>query len=74
MDTLLPLDATTGKSAKKQRQIEKEQQTDRTTRMLLAVLLLFLITEFPQAILGLLSVLIGEQFDMQCYRPLGNLA
>lgn len=72
LDTLLPLDPSSEKTAKKQRQIEKEQQTDRTTRMLLAVLLLFLITEFPQAILGLLSVLIGEEFDKQCYRPLGN--
>lgn len=73
LDTLLPLDPKSETSAKKQRQIEKEQQTDRTTRMLLAVLLLFLITEFPQAILGLLSVLIGEQFETQCYRTLGNL-
>ncbi|KAF5307925.1 hypothetical protein FQR65_LT06492 [Abscondita terminalis] len=51
----------------------KEQQTDRTTRMLLAVLFLFLITEFPQAILGLLSVSIGSQFEKQCYNPLGDL-
>ncbi|KAF5272251.1 hypothetical protein FQA39_LY01333 [Lamprigera yunnana] len=50
----------------------KEQQTDRTTRMLLAVLFLFLITEFPQAILGLLSVSIGPQFERQCYNPLGK--
>lgn len=72
LDTVLPLDPTSEKTVKKQRQIEKEQQTDRTTRMLLAVLLLFLITEFPQAILGLLSVLIGEEFEKQCYRPLGK--
>ncbi|KAB0795454.1 hypothetical protein PPYR_12293 [Photinus pyralis] len=51
----------------------KEQQTDRTTRMLLAVLFLFLITEFPQAILGLLSVSIGSKFERQCYNPLGDL-
>ena len=29
-----------------------ERRTDRTTRMLVAVLLLFLLTEFPQGILG----------------------
>lgn len=29
-----------------------ERRTDRTTKMLLAVLLLFLLTEFPQGILG----------------------
>lgn len=49
-----------------------EQQTDRTTRMLLAVLLLFLMTEFPQAILGLLSVTLGEEFEKECYIPLGE--
>ena len=32
---------------------DKEKQTDRTTRMLIAVLILFLITEFPQAVLGI---------------------
>ncbi|XP_063227091.1 G-protein coupled receptor dmsr-1-like [Bacillus rossius redtenbacheri] len=51
----------------------KERQTDRTTRMLLAVLLLFLITEFPQGILGLLSVFLGEAFFSSCYVPLGEL-
>lgn len=52
--------------------MEKEKQTDRTTRMLLAVLLLFLITEFPQGILGLLSVLLGPPFFLQCYIKLGK--
>lgn len=52
--------------------LEKEKQTDRTTRMLLAVLLLFLITEFPQSILGLLSVILGPPFLMQCYLKLGK--
>lgn len=52
--------------------LEKEKQTDRTTRMLLAVLLLFLITEFPQGILGLLSVLLGRAFYLQCYLKLGK--
>lgn len=52
--------------------LEKEKQTDRTTRMLLAVLLLFLITEFPQGILGLLSVVLGKQFYYECYLKLGK--
>lgn len=52
--------------------LEKEKQTDRTTRMLLAVLLLFLITEFPQGILGLLSALLGQAFYGQCYLKLGK--
>lgn len=49
-----------------------EQQADRTTKMLLAVLLLFLITELPQAILGILSAIIGETFERECYRTLGK--
>ncbi|XP_055603205.1 G-protein coupled receptor dmsr-1-like [Uranotaenia lowii] len=52
---------------------DKEKQTDRTTRMLLAVLLLFLITEFPQGILGLLSALLGKHFFYNCYLKLGDV-
>lgn len=52
--------------------LEKEKQTDRTTRMLLAVLLLFLITEFPQGIMGLLNALLGDAFFLQCYLKLSE--
>lgn len=52
--------------------LEKEKQTDRTTRMLLAVLLLFLITEFPQGILGVMGVMLGQTFMLQCYFKLGK--
>ena len=55
------------------RVMEKERQTDRTTRMLLAVLLLFLLTEFPQGILGLLSVWLGDKFFENCYQKLGEV-
>jgi hypothetical protein len=41
--------------------------------MLLAVLLLFLGTEFPQGILGLLSGLLDESFFRTCYLPLGDI-
>jgi len=65
-----------GKSTERPRKnsktLEKEKQTDRTTRMLLAVLLLFLITEFPQGILGLLNVLLGDAFFLQCYLRLSK--
>lgn len=54
------------------KQIDKEKQTDRTTRMLLAVLILFLVTEFPQGILGLLSAILGNGFYMGCYHKLGE--
>jgi hypothetical protein len=53
--------------------LEKQRQTDRTTRMLLAVLLLFLLTEFPQGILGLLSVWFGDTFFKSCYQKLGEV-
>lgn len=51
----------------------KKKQSDRTTKMLLTVLLLFLITEFPQAIMGFLMALKGDDFLNQCYIPLGEL-
>lgn len=53
--------------------LEKEKQTDRTTRMLLAVLLLFLITEVPQGIMGLLSASLHDTFFKNCYSKLGEL-
>lgn len=61
------------KSTRSSRVLDKERQTDRTTRMLLAVLLLFLLTEFPQGILGLLSVWFGDNFFKNCYQKLGEV-
>lgn len=61
------------KPQKSMKTLDKEKQTDRTTRMLLAVLLLFLTTEFPQGILGLLSATMGPKFFMECYLKLGEL-
>ncbi|CAF4920664.1 unnamed protein product [Pieris macdunnoughi] len=50
-----------------------ERRTDRTTKMLVAVLLLFLLTEFPQGILGLMSGALGRCFFKQCYDLFGEL-
>ena len=50
-----------------------EKCMDRTTRMLVAVLLLFLITEFPQGILGLLSGILGRCFFRTCYHLFGEV-
>lgn len=61
-----------GDVRKHNKTMEKEKQTDRTTRMLLAVLLLFLITELPQGILGLLCVILGKRFMIECYLKLGK--
>lgn len=73
MQTLVNGKAVEGQTNRRNtKSLEKEKQTDRTTRMLLAVLLLFLITEFPQGILGLLSVLLGNNFYLQCYLKLGK--
>ena len=52
---------------------KSEKRTDRTTKMLVAVLLLFLITEFPQGILGLLSMILGRCFFRTCYYLFGEV-
>lgn len=72
METLVNGKVVTEKPQKNSKALEKEKQTDRTTRMLLAVLLLFLTTEFPQGILGLLSAMLGTTFFMECYLKLGK--
>lgn len=52
---------------------KKHRRIDRTTNILIAVLTLFIITELPQGILGLLSVIFGKQFFKTCYVSLGDL-
>lgn len=50
-----------------------DKRTDRTTRMLVVVLLLFLMTEIPQGVLGLLSAVLGNCFFRYCYHKLGEV-
>ncbi|XP_072757084.1 G-protein coupled receptor dmsr-1 [Anoplolepis gracilipes] len=52
---------------------KSDRRTDRTTRMLVAVLLLFLITEIPQGVLGLLSAALGDCFFRNCYHKFGEV-
>ncbi|XP_043679184.1 G-protein coupled receptor dmsr-1-like [Vespula pensylvanica] len=52
---------------------KNEKHADRTTRMLVAVLLLFLITEIPQGVLGLLSGILGDCFFRNCYHNFGEI-
>lgn len=52
--------------------MRKKKQADRTTKMLIAVLLLFLITEFPQGIMGLFSALLHKDFYRYCYQKMGK--
>ncbi|GFW90477.1 sex peptide receptor [Trichonephila clavipes] len=61
----------------KRRQILKgtadaDKNHDRTTRMLLAVLLLFLLTEFPSGLLALLSGILGTDFFNNVYVNFGD--
>lgn len=48
-------------------------QSDRTTKMLLAILLLYLLTEAPNGIISLLVGLLGEDFQNNVYLPLGEI-
>lgn len=48
-------------------------QSDRTTRMLLSILLLFLATEFPTGFIALLSGIFGDSFFHAVYYPLGDI-
>lgn len=49
------------------------RRADRTTMLLVAVLLLFLFTEFPQGILGLLSGILEKCFFTRCYNSFGEM-
>ncbi|XP_065319682.1 uncharacterized protein LOC135927551 isoform X2 [Gordionus sp. m RMFG-2023] len=50
-------------------------KTDKTSQLLLTVLLCFLITEFPSGFLALLCIenLMGQPFFLRIYSPLGDL-
>ena len=65
-----------------------KRNVDRKTRLLVVILVLFIIAEFPpvrmlsslaritfsslQGMLGLLSAVLGKQFFLDCYNPLGR--
>ncbi|XP_049831243.1 G-protein coupled receptor dmsr-1-like [Schistocerca gregaria] len=51
----------------------RSRRAQRTTRMLVAVLLLFLATEVPSGVLGLLSVLLRPCFFLNCYKLFGEV-
>jgi hypothetical protein len=50
-----------------------QQSSDRTTKMLIAVLIMFLVCEFPSGILALLSGLLGKVFFRNVYNHFGDL-
>ena len=51
----------------------RDRKTNRTTRMLLVVVALFLVTEFPQGIINLLSGVLVPQFVEEVYMMLGDV-
>ena len=53
--------------------VSNSQHCDRTTRMLLAILLMFLITEFPSGLVALLSGILGDSFQLNVYHKLGEM-
>uniref|UniRef100_T1IKP2 G-protein coupled receptors family 1 profile domain-containing protein n=1 Tax=Strigamia maritima TaxID=126957 RepID=T1IKP2_STRMM len=53
-----------------QRSLNEENEKrvmDKTTRMLLGVLVLFIVTEFPVGILALMTAVLGDEFYGTCY-------
>ncbi|CAH1803141.1 unnamed protein product [Owenia fusiformis] len=60
------------KSVKPDDDNRRDRKTNRTTRMLLAVVILFLITEMPQGILMFLTGVLDTHFFKEIYDPLGD--
>ena len=50
-----------------------QQSGDRTTKMLIAILIMFLVCEFPSGILALLSGIFGKLFFNNVYNKFGDL-
>ncbi|KYB26684.1 hypothetical protein TcasGA2_TC031190 [Tribolium castaneum] len=59
--------------APKKKASKAERRADRTTKMLVAVLTLFLITEFPQGIFALLIAIKGKDLFVRCYLLYGEI-
>ncbi|XP_044262809.1 G-protein coupled receptor dmsr-1-like [Tribolium madens] len=56
-----------------QKILKSEKRTHRTTKMLIVVLFLFLITEIPQGIFALLIGFKGKEVFLECYQSYGAL-
>lgn len=61
------------KNESEKTRISTQQSSDRTTKMLIAVLIMFLVCEFPSGILALLSGILGKLFINNVYRNFGDL-
>lgn len=59
---------------KKNIKLEKtRRKADRSSHMLIAILFLFLLTELPQCVLGVLSGVLGQCFFKNCYHLFGEV-
>lgn len=61
------------KNETKRRVSNSEKHANCTTKMLVVVVFLFLITEFPQGIFALLIGLKGKEVFLECYQSYGEL-
>ena len=57
-------------SSNRQKIAQNKQKTDFTTKMLFGVLVLFLISEVPSGILGLISIVLGTNFRNNYFSPM----
>ncbi|XP_023014928.1 G-protein coupled receptor dmsr-1 [Leptinotarsa decemlineata] len=57
----------------KRKGTKSERRADRTTKMLIAVLLLFLVTEFPQGLFAFFIGLKGKDLFLTCYQHYGEV-
>lgn len=51
----------------------RRRARDRTTNLLVVILTLFLLSELPLGLLGTISAILGKQFFVNCYIPVGEL-
>ncbi|KHN80986.1 hypothetical protein Tcan_15618 [Toxocara canis] len=59
--------------SKQANHIRSGERTDRTTRMLLAIVFVFLVTEMPQGVMAVLSGMFSEEFRRHIYNNLGDI-
>ncbi|KAG5884783.1 hypothetical protein JTB14_031406 [Gonioctena quinquepunctata] len=57
----------------KRKSTKSERRADRTTKMLIAVLMLFLVTEFPQGLFAFFIGLKGKDLFLTCYQHYGEV-
>lgn len=53
--------------------LKTNDRTDRTTRMLLAIVIVFLLTEIPQGILAILLGVFSDDFRYKIYMKIGDI-